>query len=260
MVGTCKLAPVGGHPTGRLRCRAQLETVQGHHLASLACKPWADSPGGRQTAPRSTTSVTAPSRPPCTGWCSSMAARGAPVASSTGQPSALQPSATTGSAAIMGSIASIAACSGQSAGRRQLVSASMGSAQSTSQARQPSANAAPRGSNSAKLGAAARRRRGQRPALPCVRAALADCRPGPRRAMRRRRPGRPAEQDYPVRPRARHARHATQRPPVPLSRRRPAVASSTVDRSPQPPRQQARPLRACARAGGPPPSHAAASR
>jgi len=71
-------APKGRHLSGRLRCRTRLETVRGHHLGSLACKPLAGSPilrAGRRTAPRFTTSATAPSRPRCTVWCLLLAAQ-----------------------------------------------------------------------------------------------------------------------------------------------------------------------------------------
>jgi glutamine amidotransferase len=53
---------------------ARLETVRGHHLESLACKPSAGSPilrSGRRTASRSTTNATDRSKPCCTAWCSS---------------------------------------------------------------------------------------------------------------------------------------------------------------------------------------------
>ena len=43
---TCKQAPIGRRPTGRLRRRVRLETVPGHHLGSHACKPSVGSPRG----------------------------------------------------------------------------------------------------------------------------------------------------------------------------------------------------------------------
>ena len=61
----------GRRHTGRLRRSARLETVRGHNLGSIACKPSADSPSGRRMAPRSATSATAPNKPRCTAWCSS---------------------------------------------------------------------------------------------------------------------------------------------------------------------------------------------
>ena len=46
--------------------------VEHHSLdLSIACKPSVGSPTGHPMAPRSTTSVIAPSRPRCTAWCSS---------------------------------------------------------------------------------------------------------------------------------------------------------------------------------------------
>ena len=48
----------------RLRRGARLETVRGHRLGSLSCKP-SGSPSGRRMAPRSTTSATARSRLRC---------------------------------------------------------------------------------------------------------------------------------------------------------------------------------------------------
>jgi len=64
----------GGRHTGRLKRSSGLETVRGHHLGSLACKPLAGSPtllSGCRTAPRSTTSATDRSRPCCAAWYSS---------------------------------------------------------------------------------------------------------------------------------------------------------------------------------------------
>ena len=61
-------AHTGRRHTGRLRRSVRLETVRGHNLGSLACKPSADGPilrSGRRTAPRSTTGATDRSRPCC---------------------------------------------------------------------------------------------------------------------------------------------------------------------------------------------------
>ena len=57
--------------TGRLRRSAGLETVQGHHLGSPACKPLGRSPvlrSRRQTAPRPITNVTDRRRSRCIAW------------------------------------------------------------------------------------------------------------------------------------------------------------------------------------------------
>ena len=64
-------AHTGRRHSGRLRRSERIETVRAHHLGSPSCKPSAGSPSGRRMAPRSTTSVTAPSRLRCTAWCSS---------------------------------------------------------------------------------------------------------------------------------------------------------------------------------------------
>jgi len=63
-VGLPGKSGVSGTQDG-LRRSAWLETVRGHNLGSLACKPFAGSPilrSGRRTAPRSTASATAPAR------------------------------------------------------------------------------------------------------------------------------------------------------------------------------------------------------
>jgi len=49
----------------------RLETVRGHNLGSLVCKPLTGIPSGRRMAARSTARATVLSRPRCTGWCSS---------------------------------------------------------------------------------------------------------------------------------------------------------------------------------------------
>ncbi len=59
-------AHTGRQHSEQLRRDARLETVRGHHLWSLACKPSAGSPSGRRMAPLSTTSATARNRPRCT--------------------------------------------------------------------------------------------------------------------------------------------------------------------------------------------------
>ena len=73
-------AQTGMRHSGRLRRSARLETVRAHHFGSLACKPSADRPRGRRTAPRCTTRGIARSRPRCTAWCSSMRPASSPTA------------------------------------------------------------------------------------------------------------------------------------------------------------------------------------
>lgn len=58
-----RMAHVGGQPSGRWVHTVRLETLRAHHVGSLSCTPTAGSSvqrNGCWTAPRSTTSATAP--------------------------------------------------------------------------------------------------------------------------------------------------------------------------------------------------------
>ena len=77
----------GRRHTGRLRHSARPETVRGHNLGSLVCKPSAGSPilrSGRPMVPQSTTSATAPNKPRCTAWCSSTPRPSSPTEAAAG--------------------------------------------------------------------------------------------------------------------------------------------------------------------------------